>query len=738
MRQVIETFKIKGVANVERMAPIQTIIAFPEGATKGHDVHVSLYPEASQDRRIQYQLDKKTRWGDGSLRLGLLTIILPKGYYNDSVTVWTDDSVEPYRKVEVKGKVPDCDVEIHVDGMRRAGLLEMLASSALTWDSGDLCTTWYIADHSTERRFDLGADRCARPVFIASWFPTIGSCRVRCILENCNTEALSNCFQDFEVKFKGGEGKSFYLDRLAANTRVSWVGYFDSRSGEWDFEDLPHHGLEVTRDVLDIAEARAILPFSRNSAKEQSSRAKWDLVGAGLSQEADAYEAGWMRPAGASGGDHPQIGPYPDPDVTWLLTGSVEAGKAALWGADRCTRYPTFFREGRAGQRFAGRWVSCEDRPSVMLSNLGYAYTDEGDRITPMVSNLEPPKTSHGTAWSIDTAHLPNWGAIPYLMTGDLYFLENMQGIASWVAARSNGAATRYFYGRGPTGREGALTRQVRGQGWGFHQRLDAWQMSDDGDPFKEYLERTIGACIDVWRGERSSMLPGLNDLPESISFDWGNSFKPNYQRAPSESATACQLTSGNLAYAHYKNHIDMAKCSAAEALWQVSFLTMAWGRAVDLGFPAEDLMACAIQFWSVELLHPANADAPRVDAYARPVLSRSGEWLTTSKVRDAYVTPDTDLPEGILPQIKSVALLPLDSHARNPNHAYRSFLRPGIAAAASHAHLLRGIDASRLSSEFREIGDTPGQDSIWGAFVVHARDFSHDLNWDVSPLDGN
>ena len=84
-----------------------------------------------------------------------------------------------------------------------------------------------------------------------------------------------------------------------------------------------------------------------------------------------------------------------------------------------------------------------------------------------------------GTGWGPDINHYPALSYVPYLLTGDLYHLEELQFVAAWSVARfrynrSQGFGQQFWIG------------QARGFAWGLRHLFQAAYLSPaDGT---EYL----------------------------------------------------------------------------------------------------------------------------------------------------------------------------------------------------------------------------------------------------------
>jgi hypothetical protein len=85
----------------------------------------------------------------------------------------------------------------------------------------------------------------------------------------------------------------------------------------------------------------------------------------------------------------------------------------------------------------------------------------------------------------VDCAHQPSLAFIPYLLTGDHYYLEEMYFWANWCLLIQNAAYRKK--------ERGLLSPdQVRGEAWGLRQLVDAAKIAPDSHPEKRYFESKV------------------------------------------------------------------------------------------------------------------------------------------------------------------------------------------------------------------------------------------------------
>ncbi len=153
-----------------------------------------------------------------------------------------------------------------------------------------------------------------------------------------------------------------------------------------------------------------------------------------------------------------------------LLTAML--GNAAVSG-----HIPIHYRESMSGGFFRdanndgaadtdvpfGRMLSIDARPTVRTSNLTDGSTTSADRVVP-VSSMS---NSHG--WTVDLAHQPAFTYVPYLITGDWYYLEEMYAWSGFNR-RSPNPGTEGYSRHGSWGYI-SQANQMRGQAWGSPNR---------------------------------------------------------------------------------------------------------------------------------------------------------------------------------------------------------------------------------------------------------------------------
>lgn len=174
----------------------------------------------------------------------------------------------------------------------------------------------------------------------------------------------------------------------------------------------------------------------------------------------------------AAAGGRPDLGLMPDSYAAYLLSGDKRAFKMMLASADAGGSWSGHRRDDSAGPA-AGEPLDVIHWPrATLLGNLldsKNPSTGQFEKMPPIVSasTLKP-----------DEAHQPAFAYLPYLLTGDFYYMEEMKFWNHWNIYNSN-----------PGYRDGARAvmalGQVRGQAWTLRSMAQCAAFLPDADPVK-------------------------------------------------------------------------------------------------------------------------------------------------------------------------------------------------------------------------------------------------------------
>lgn len=328
----------------------------------------------------------------------------------------------------------------------------------------------------------------------------------------------------------------------------------------------------------------------------------------------------------------PDIGPYPNWVVQWLFTGDWRLREQAFGHADLSGAWPAHYRESNPDKRFLrndtvngtalGRVLSATDRPTMFGSSWTYDYTNPSDRVIVV-------GTIGSSPWSFDQSHCPENFSPLYALTGDFFYLEQLWFWASWTQLDSNGAASSYNYGRGPTGAEGGLSSQLRGMAWTLRTRVHAVYMSPDDSMEKQYFTQLTIDAIAVEDGARNFTASPYYGTP---CWNWGllRKASDNFGSASKTLPALNQWSAGSSVFVQAGYGINDTTVGAALSFFEQNFMMLAMGRARELGFE-NDLIAKYLGQFYIGLLTNTNVNR-RIIANGRvPTIRKSdNEYFQT------------------------------------------------------------------------------------------------------------
>lgn len=238
---------------------------------------------------------------------------------------------------------------------------------------------------------------------------------------------------------------------------------------------------------------------------------------------------------GTTGG-RPDIGPMPRWVASYFLNQDPISKKVALGMADLAGTWPMHYRDKKTG-----RIVSLDDYPYIStIWNQQTTHNPATGKKEGPAPCEATPKTHCGGYHTPDTAHQPAFNYIPYLLTGDRFYLEELHFWTNFNFINQN---------PGYRGLEKGLytSLQDRGQAWSMRTLGYTVYITPDDHPLKSYFSKKLTHNLERYH-EKYIVTPpnGYGALIPNYSF-------------PSSSP------------------------------WMDDFFTWAMGNLVDLGFEAAE-----------------------------------------------------------------------------------------------------------------------------------------------------
>lgn len=472
---------------------------------------------------ISTQFDIKRRWADSSVKHGIISVLIPtvaaNGIENLSIeTASSNISTGELDKAAILATDVDSVIAMsNMTGSGNPGTASGSLRSAINdgnlsyWLKGPICTE-IIDDILITPNDNLHARWEAR-FYPGSSF----GIRISNIAESTNLIATGGSVYDVIIT-QGKKSPSLVYSKTGYShgygsrwRRTFWLG---AKPPE---VEIQYNTAYLANTKMVAALDPNIMPTSAMLDSMKNKTVNWDSYNQRGGIDIDG--TGNLIKYFPAPGGRDDIGLYPAWVAYWLQTGDNRAKYSSLVTADAAGHVTgVHFREGDGSRPFYGRpAISIDSRTNITLQ--GWAYT-----CPTMIGN----KTTNN--WAPDRAHQSGAVYIPYLLTGEHYYLEELHFWASFniafnVYKRNGGGALQdfssYFSDQGDAA--GIFYGQTRETAWGLRNVNDAAALAPDSDAnlilyYKNKIRNNIrwfnlansattGHSLGLFRGTREGAL---------------------------------------------------------------------------------------------------------------------------------------------------------------------------------------------------------------------------------------
>jgi len=440
---------------------------------------------------IPLQVDMKATHADGSLRHAVLTARVPSLPGGGSVPVElypikTGLSGDPVAATDLLAAGFDTKVTVSLAGVTyEASARDLIeAAGGKTWLSGPLVTEWAVAAPLTSTSAGAHPHLTAR--FEVRALAGKPSAHVSVTVENdwAYEPNPQNLTYDVTVA----------TDKETVHTQSALVHYRQARwrKALWWGEDPK---VDVQHDVAYLLSTGAVPHLDPTLLPSEKTLADLDALYAGKAYQ--PMGIGLTNPYMPATGGRPDIAPLPQWAAVYLLSQDLRAKRATFGTADGGGSWSIHYRD-----KTTDLPVTLEDHPYMTL--LG----NPGDAINPETKESDAFPACGGdctTAYTHDSAHQPSLAYVPYLLTGDRFYLEELQFWANFNMLQHNPYYREFGQGL-------FKPDQVRGQGWSLRTLGQAAYITPDADPLKKYFVDRVGYNL-AWYSKTYLQDPQANQL---------------------------------------------------------------------------------------------------------------------------------------------------------------------------------------------------------------------------------
>ena len=642
---------------------------------------------------VTTQCDVKTRWPDGSLQHALVSFNATIGSRAtvtvDFISQTTGNNTGYLNKAGMlafnesasgTGNGWGATIEAAVSGLTKsANARTMLNNLNVStdfntaqvryWMAGPVVTQVIIEDKSPNRSADFGwsctggctgdyasatwatdnQNRSLHPIFVVTFYPANKTVKVDYILENMWTTALQD--QRYTVNLKSGANlASRYSKAVTHYAATRWRKTFWSGTAPGD--------IKIDHNLPYLISTKA-LPNYDPSVPVSTSKVASDISAFNATDRGDINGNGqyqkYMPGTGQTTAAH--IGILPEWQVRYLYTMSKVSDNAMLDGpvlgnAAVSGHVPIHLRESLTGRSFRdanndgladtddafGRMISIDARPRVRL---GEKDDDPADRIVAAGTRSD----AHG--WSPEQAHQPAFTYLPYLITGDWYFLEELYAWAAYNLGIANPGTTLGWSRHETWGfmNQGAI--QTRGQAWALRTIGQAAFVAPDGTPEKAQFVQKVNNNIAVQEGIYNITGSPLysacttnpyNAATEKSKWCWGNK---TASQGPDFTGSINYPNLGFISYGEPNCHdyvVSNPQANYCVLTWQEHMLYAVWGHLNELGFNYSKILQDRSKYYTSRILDPSYSPY-LIQAYQTPVMTSDSKFLTSwSSVKSAFL----------------------------------------------------------------------------------------------------
>ena len=515
---------------------------FRPGALRPSD---TLQLALADGRRLPLQADLKALHPDGSVRHVILSAAPPQPAPGKPLVFGlVKGGAAPARQgdagfADALRSGADTTVQLTIDGQRYSAQLGQLLARAkpALWLDGPVVREWQVLAPLS------GPDGKPHPhlaaQFALRWYPGLERARIDLTVENNWAYAPSPQNFRYDVRVNVGGREVYAQEGLTHFHHARWRKLF-WLGGE--------PGVHLRHDTAQLIDSLALPNYDRTIRIDERA----------LSRLHERWRANSepMQPGAAvrsmpTTGGRPDIGLLPGWATMYLLGMDRRAAELTLGTATLSGSWSMHYRDARTGLP-----VSLADYP--YMARAGTPSGDARNRATGKNEQFPPCPSASAceTPNKADIAHHPGLPYLPYLLTGDHYYLEELQFWAMYAALAQNPAYRQ--------GAKGLLKQdQIRAQAWGLRTLGQAAYITPDRHPLKDDLRQVLDANL-----------------------DW---YEANYTRNPAANRLGVVLKNAKDSTYAKKRGI---------APWQDDFFTSATGHLAELGFDkARSLLAWKARF---------------------------------------------------------------------------------------------------------------------------------------------
>lgn len=453
---MLPTFQVRNLGAAGAVPFTMGQVFVPGHVKPGQSLSVADFP---------IQVDAKATHPDGSLRHAVVSGVVPSmaagevGAFKFQVGAQRDHASVPKQGFDMARSVR---VELTISGIKWIATPDP-AQVLNLWLQGPVVDEWQVA---APLRDAAGVEHPHLTIRVAAriYSAVPGQARMEVLVENCKTFAIGAHF-NYDAAIYCGDALMFSQAAIPHYHHSRWRQTF------W-LDAARAQAAHVIQDLPYLIATKAIPNYDLTTRPDETALAGWG-------SRVTAANTGPMkigpvaRAMPGTGGRH-DIAPLPGWTVAYLLSADMRPHKAMTAAAEGAGTWPTHYRDETTG--YPVRTDNDKNKGISVHMNLA----NRGP--------LPVPRYITGTPvppYEPDTSHQPSLAYLPYLISGDYFYLEELQFWAAWNPLQTD--PTNHGMGAGLV-----KWQQIRGQAWSLRTLGHAAYITPDAHPLKEYFAKQV------------------------------------------------------------------------------------------------------------------------------------------------------------------------------------------------------------------------------------------------------
>lgn len=468
--------RLESTGSAQTNMPFTFGQVFAAGALSATD---GLAAKLADGTVLPLQVDVKTAYADGSVRHAIISGVLPSLAAGQTQTLNLFKSAAGAKSaVTLQGLMSaglTAKTTISLNGVKyTASLTDAVVSSTPTaWLSGTVANEWIVSAPLKDANGVAHPQLNAR--FDVRWYSGLNKqARVEFVVENSKTwVAGAKLAYDVDLDLAG---KSVYA-------KTGLTHYHHSRWHQYFWWDAAHQpSVNVKLNGAYLMATKAVPNYDTSFAPSEGNLAS-------LAQSVNSGNTGPMTigPVTAympTTGGRSDIGSLPAWSVMWLMSMDKRAWDVMMAAADGAGTWSIHYRDEKTG-----RPVRTDNDVNKDITT-HFNLRTRGPLPVPRFVNDDLGHSS--TPYTYDTAHQPSLSYLPYLVTGDYYYLEELQFWATINPLETDPANSGYGKGL-------VRWQQLRGQSWSLRTLGQTAYITPDTDALKSYFTNQLNANLDFY-----------------------------------------------------------------------------------------------------------------------------------------------------------------------------------------------------------------------------------------------